>query len=240
MLDGDLDAFMQAELERLATGGEWRGEEPRRRRRRDDDPGDRRLPAALTLPAGPARRAGGLRRRSGAVASTTTSAGSNQPEIPPEHAPLLRLYAHLQATGPGPLRGRRPPDRPPGGRARRGFASAIVRERLWFLSMCFVLPGLQGARGRTGAARPVGPPDGDDIVRATGTDSAQPISNALYASLGIVPRVPLLNLIGLPERNEAFGPLPSGVMAVPFERLAAEDHGRRRRRSMRSIARRWA
>ena len=25
VLDGDLDAFMQAELERLATGGEWRG-----------------------------------------------------------------------------------------------------------------------------------------------------------------------------------------------------------------------
>jgi hypothetical protein len=24
VLDGDLDAFMQAELERLATGGEWR------------------------------------------------------------------------------------------------------------------------------------------------------------------------------------------------------------------------
>jgi peptide chain release factor 2 len=27
VLDGDLDAFMQAELERLATGGEWRGED---------------------------------------------------------------------------------------------------------------------------------------------------------------------------------------------------------------------
>jgi peptide chain release factor 2 len=26
VLDGDLDAFMQAELERLATGGEWRGD----------------------------------------------------------------------------------------------------------------------------------------------------------------------------------------------------------------------
>jgi peptide chain release factor 2 len=27
VLDGDLDGFMQAELERLATGGEWRGDE---------------------------------------------------------------------------------------------------------------------------------------------------------------------------------------------------------------------
>jgi peptide chain release factor 2 len=27
VLDGDLDAFMQAELERLATGGEWRGDD---------------------------------------------------------------------------------------------------------------------------------------------------------------------------------------------------------------------
>ena len=54
---------------------------------------------------------------------------------------------------------------------------------------------------------------------ATATDSAQPISNALYASYGMVPRIPLLNLIGLPGPN-AFEPLPSGVTAVAFEAIA--------------------
>ena len=57
-------------------------------------------------------------------------------------------------------------------------------------------------------------------VRATATDSAQPISNALYASLGIVPRMPLLNLIGLPSGPKRSGPLPSGIRPVPFERIA--------------------
>ena len=37
--------------------------------------------------------------------------------------------------------------------------------------------------------------------RATATDSVQPISNGLYASLGIAPRMPLLRLVGLPERD---------------------------------------
>jgi hypothetical protein len=69
-------------------------------------------------------------------------------------------------------------------------------------------------------------PATSDQVRATATDSAQPIANALYASLGIVPRVPLLNLIGLPARPEAFGRLPSGIRAVPFEQLATDGHER--------------
>ena len=62
-------------------------------------------------------------------------------------------------------------------------------------------------------------PHGDTSARATATDSAQPISNALYASYGLVPRMPFLNLIGLPERPEAFEPLPSGVVAIPFDEL---------------------
>ena len=31
--------------------------------------------------------------------------------------------------------------------------------------------------------------------------------------------MPLLNLIGLPQRPEAFGPLPSGVVPIPFDEL---------------------
>ena len=60
------------------------------------------------------------------------------------------------------------------------------------------------------------------MARATATDSAQPISNALYATLGIVPRMPLLSLVGLPRR-------PGGVRRrcrrasspLPFDELAA-------------------
>ncbi len=100
------------------------------------------------------------------------------------------------------------------------FASAVARERLWYLSMLFVLPDYQ----RSGLGRrlldSVLPMDGT-MARATATDSAQPISNALYAMYGVAPRMPLLNLIGLPERPEAFGEMPSGIAAVPFEAIAS-------------------
>jgi GNAT superfamily N-acetyltransferase len=149
----------------------------------------------------------------------------NQPLIERDNAPVVRLYGHLRSTDPERfvVACRRDPDAP-GGERIVAFASAAVRERLWFLSMCFVLPELQGSGvGRVLLER-IAPPDDPDTVRATATDSAQPIANALYASLGLVPRVPLLNLIGLPNRPEAFGALPSGVRPIPFERLATEGH----------------
>jgi hypothetical protein len=142
----------------------------------------------------------------------------NQPDMQTESAPIVRLYGHLRSTDP---------DRfivATRGDEIVGFASAVVRDRLWFLSMCFVLPEVQGRGvGRTLLER-VAPDDAPETVRATGTDSAQPISNALYASLGIVPREPLLNLIGLPARPDAFGALPSGITPVPLERVAADGH----------------
>jgi hypothetical protein len=63
------------------------------------------------------------------------------------------------------------------------------------------------------------------MARATATDSAQPISNALYTTYGIAPRMPLLNLSGLPERPEAFGALPSGIVPVAFDTIAAGPPG---------------
>jgi hypothetical protein len=44
----------------------------------------------------------------------------------------------------------------------------------------------------------------------------QPISNALYASLGVVPRMPLLSIVGRPERPEALARLPDGILAEPI------------------------
>lgn len=149
-----------------------------------------------------------------------------QLEIPPEQAPLLRLYAHLQATDPERFVVATMPDPVADGAERIvGFAAAVMRERLWFLSMCFVLPEMQGAGVGRALLAKVAPPEGADVVRATATDSAQPISNALYASLGIVPRLPLLNLIGHPLRPAAFGSLPSGIRPVPFEELVSGPAG---------------
>lgn len=146
-----------------------------------------------------------------------------QVDVPLETGPLLRLYAHLHATDPDRFIAAVGPD-PAAEGARRivAFAAAARRERLWFLSMLFVLPELQGAGvGRALLERVLPPADDADAVRATATDSAQPISNALYAWYGVVPRVPLLYLIGLPQRGDAFGELPSGIKPVRFDDVAA-------------------
>jgi GNAT superfamily N-acetyltransferase len=150
----------------------------------------------------------------------------NVPDLQTENGPIVRLYRHLLATDPGRfiVATRAEPDDEAGERIV-AFAVAAVRERLWYLSMCFVLPEIQGAGVARRMLEQIAPDD-ESTIRATGTDSAQPISNALYASLGIVPRVPLLNLIGLPTATDAFGPLPSGVTATPFERVGADDHDR--------------
>jgi ribosomal protein S18 acetylase RimI-like enzyme len=155
----------------------------------------------------------------------------NQPDVPPETASLLRLYAHLQSTDPERFVVATIPADPAGGDERVvGFAAAIMRERLWFLSMLFVRPELQGSGvGRALLAR-VGPRDGEAAYRSTATDSAQPIANALYASQGIVPRVPLLNLIGLPQHPDAFGTLPSGIAPTAFAILAGGSGGDGHRR----------
>lgn len=141
-----------------------------------------------------------------------------QPDVPPDVGSLLRLYGHLQATDPDRFVVAVEGDRVV------AFASALMREHLWFLSMCFVLPELQGTGVGRALLDATAPPavgsDGLPVVRATATDSAQPISNALYGSMGIVPRVPLLNLIGEPDRPAALGDLPSGITPVAFEELA--------------------
>jgi len=141
-----------------------------------------------------------------------------QLEIPDDLGAILRLYAHLHATDPqtfvvaeraGSI---------------EAFAVVVRRERLTFLSMLFVRPGAQArGLGRMLLRRTMGdetiPRDGS---WATATDSAQPISNGLYASLGIVPRTPLLRLVGLPARAGAFSPLPDGVEPVAFRDVGGD------------------
>ena len=140
-----------------------------------------------------------------------------QDEIPFEINPVTRLFVHLQSTDPERFLVACIPEAE--GERIVAFASAIVREQLWYLSMLFVLPEFQGAGlGRELLARVA--TDDREGFRATATDSAQPISNALYAGYDIVPRMPLLSLTGLPQRPDAFGELPAGVVPIAFDEIA--------------------
>jgi GNAT superfamily N-acetyltransferase len=147
----------------------------------------------------------------------------NQIEIPPENPGLRRLHAHTLATDPDRFLvatradGGTAPDRVV------AFGSAVQRGPLWFLSMLFVDPAeqarglgrrllndLRAPHGRSAAA------DGDAAWLGTVTDSAQPISNGLYASLGIVPRMPLFNLVGRPRAGWRAESLPDGIRVEPL------------------------
>ena len=145
-----------------------------------------------------------------------------QHEIPPDTNQVIRLFAHLRTTDPERFVVAISSERVV------AFAAAVKREQLWYLSMLFVLPEIQGVGvGRELLARVL--PEDDGVARATATDSAQPIANALYATYGMVPRMPLLSLIGLPERPGAFGQLPSGVVPVAFEEAVTGSGGGQRR-----------
>ena len=150
----------------------------------------------------------------------------NQPEVPDDLTIIAKLYIHLRATDPERFVVAVTSDpADPAGERVIAFAVALQRDHVWFLSMLFVLPDVQlRGLGRELLAR-VLPQNGQVSVRATATDSAQPISNALYSTYGIVPRLPLLNLIGLPTRPEAFEPFPSGVTPVAFESIVGGAGG---------------
>ena len=158
-----------------------------------------------------------------------------QPEIPEDFGPILRLYAHLQATDPTTFLVAEPTSRAGSATAGSasdmgdpaaidGFVVVVRRDGLVFLSMLFVRPGVQGrGLGRALLASAMPGETADDgsraASRATATDSVQPISNGLYGSLGMVPRIPLLRLVGLPDRGASFGTLPAGVEALGFDEV---------------------
>jgi GNAT superfamily N-acetyltransferase len=162
----------------------------------------------------------------------------NRPLPSPYLDPLVTLLAHLLATDPERfLVAVRPPASRGGREQIIGFGIAAQREHVWFLSQLYVLPHEQGhgtgralltqilpslpAYGPGAAAGPVPDPDGSPSpapgVLAMCTDSAQPVSNGLYARFGIVPRVPVFNLVGTPNAS-ALARLPAAIDAVPFGR----------------------
>ena len=131
-------------------------------------------------------------------------------DIPTENPGLRRLHAHTLATDPELFW---VADDAAG--ATVAFGSAVRRGRVWFLSMLFVNPEAQAKGVGRAILERIMPVAGDAAILSTVTDSAQPISNALYASLGIVPRVPLFGFIGRPREGWAPPALPAGIRAVP-------------------------
>ena len=218
VLDGDLDAFMQAELERVATP--------------DGDEAATRRPATGRADDRDQRRADGCRRAAGitfrpAVEADLPECGRIQregidaylvplgfPPLPRDNQGLLRLHAHTPGHEPGPV--------PRRGAAQAARPVADRGLRLGGRSRAAVVPvdavrraGRAGARARHGAAgRASSPRERDGRVLATCTDSAQPISNGLYASLGIVPAHAAVQP-GRAARPTSLGPapLPDGVTA---------------------------
>ncbi len=164
----------------------------------------------------------------------------NQPPLPDETGPLRRQLAHMTATDPDRFWVAEigSPDDPPAEARLVGFSVATLRDGLWYLAMLFVAPDAQGngigaaLLDRAQAARdapPGGPavpgPDKplDSGIHTWGmaTDTAQPISNGLYARRGMVPRLPVWRLAGEPYRWAAVPLLPPALEAVPFDAIAA-------------------
>lgn len=142
----------------------------------------------------------------------------NQPWFPGDLDPLERLLAHLLGTDPDLFRVATLEDED----EPVAFVSANRRGGVWFLAMLFVRPDVQSQGVGRELLEQVMPPPAEiaTLALGTATNSGQPISNALYARFGIVPRMPVWRLVGRPAR-ESLELLPPGV-DVEVLRGAAE------------------
>ncbi len=158
----------------------------------------------------------------------------HQPRGPRNPASLGRLLEHLLRTDPeGAWLGERD-DSEAGRGSVVAMGLAIRRECFWFLSFLFVAPDAQGRgvgrellrRCLPGPAEgPQGTSSGTDApVVATCVDALQPVSTGLYASHGIVPRVPLFTVTGRPA-GPGLPALPGGVESVAFGAVAPDEAG---------------
>jgi GNAT superfamily N-acetyltransferase len=141
----------------------------------------------------------------------------NLPPIPDQFETIGRVHAHALATDPERFVVVDEQDASGRGVDRIvAFASALERGPLGFLSMLFVTPGRQAQGLGRALLERVLPTAASGLTMAAVTDSAQPISNGLYATYGIVPRMPLAHLVGRPSRTVALLPLPDGVLVSPL------------------------
>jgi hypothetical protein len=138
------------------------------------------------------------------------------PPLPEDNPGVRRLHAHMLGTDPGRFLVAEQTDRAGASRVI-AFGAAVERGPMWFLSMLFVEPGEQArGLGRAVLERML-PLPLENRILATCTDAAQPISNGLYATLGIVPRMPMFNLVGRPRPGFAWPALPDGITAERVE-----------------------
>ena len=119
-----------------------------------------------------------------------------------------------------------------GGRQIVGWGAGLLRGDWWFLSHLFILPEAQGigVGGRLFELAATGAPPG--AMRATVTDSFQPVSNTLYAHRGLLPREVLVGFGGRPReglRRPQLGTLahePITAASIPeLRRIDAEASG---------------
>lgn len=151
----------------------------------------------------------------------------HQVGVPDDLSGITKLFQHTRATDPDRfLVATRsdPMDPEPEPERERivAFVSAVERGDLWFLSMLFVLPEEQGSGIGRSLLERVLPDPARAMTLGTATDSAQPISNALYSRYGMAPRMPLLDLTGDLRRPERLASLPDGVTATTFEDVIAD------------------
>jgi GNAT superfamily N-acetyltransferase len=102
------------------------------------------------------------------------------------------------------------------------FGCAYRRERFWFLSYLFVLSGSQGSGVGRALLETLLPPPAErsSMDLALVVEASQPASTMLYATYGIVPRVPLYYLSEL-SRPDELPDLPDDVRALP---LSLDEH----------------
>ena len=119
----------------------------------------------------------------------------------------------------------------PAARSSAG-ARGLLRGDWWFLSSLFVLPEAQGlgVGARLFELAATGAPPG--AVRATVTDSLQPISNTLYAHRGLLPREVLVGFGGQAREGLAaprLGTLVPERLTLRRDPRAARDRRRGQR-----------
>lgn len=132
------------------------------------------------------------------------------PIMPRNRVALLRLFGHIQATSP-----HRAWLAERDGRVV-GFGMSAQRGALVFLSFLFIEPVEQSkGLGRALLERSMSGAEQTAVC----IFSIQPISAALYAKYGMVPRVPMYTLLGRPR--EPLPGLPAGLSVGPLEVDAA-------------------
>lgn len=143
------------------------------------------------------------------VSDDALNASRNMPVFPRNRPALLKLLAYLLERNPRRTWLAEEPGRVV------GFAQAAEYEDLTFLAFLFVLPDTQ-ARGVGAKLMELAMAGADH--RAVCINSIQPISTALYARDGMVPRVPIYIFLGAPQRS-----LPALPDEVAMRRMATHE-----------------